>query len=79
MFEGRIDFSGQKLADQLYQSVLVISAVVAFIAGYLSQSHIIMLEVFGAGILLTLLLVVPPWPMYNKNPLNWLPAVKKAK
>lgn len=26
------------------------------------------------GTALTFLLVVPPWPFYNKNPVKWLPA-----
>jgi len=27
-----------------------------------------------AGTALTFLVVVPPWPFYNKNPEDWLPS-----
>lgn len=27
-----------------------------------------------AGTALTMLMVVPPWPMYNESPEKWLPA-----
>jgi signal peptidase complex subunit 1 len=25
------------------------------------------------GTLLTFLIIIPPWPFYNKNPVKWLP------
>jgi signal peptidase complex subunit 1 len=27
-----------------------------------------------AGAVLTMLVVVPPWPFYNRDPVQWLPA-----
>lgn len=46
---------------------------IAFLVGYLQQD--IKLAVFIAlgGTALTFLIVVPPWPFFNKNPVNWLP------
>lgn len=46
---------------------------VAFVVGYFLQD--IKLAVFIAlgGTALTFVVVVPPWPFYNKHPLNWLP------
>lgn len=32
-----------------------------------------MLQLFAAGVGLSLLLVVPPWPFLNRHPLTWLP------
>jgi signal peptidase complex subunit 1 len=31
-----------------------------------------------AGTALTFLVVVPPWPFYNKNPEDWLPPHNSA-
>lgn len=47
--------------------------IISFLVGYLQQD--IKLAVFVAlgGTALTFLIVVPPWPFYNKNPVNWLP------
>lgn len=46
---------------------------VAFAVGYFLQD--IKLAVFIAlgGTALTFLIVIPPWPFYNKNPVKWLP------
>lgn len=47
--------------------------VISFIVGYFLQD--IKLAVFVAlgGTALTFLVVVPPWPFFNKNPVKWLP------
>lgn len=46
---------------------------IAFVVGYFLQD--IKLAVFIAlgGTALTFLIVIPPWPFYNKNPVKWLP------
>jgi signal peptidase complex subunit 1 len=31
-----------------------------------------------AGLVVTLLAVVPPWPFYNRDPVQWLPASRGA-
>ena len=36
------------------------------------RSFAVMMKVFGAGVALSLLLVVPPWPYLNRHPLKWL-------
>ncbi len=40
-----------------------------------------MMKIFGAGVALSFLLVVPPWPFLNCHPLPWLekPAADAAK
>ncbi|CAL00552.1 uncharacterized protein An17g02095 [Aspergillus niger] len=45
---------------------------VAFIVGYIFQDIHLTLWVGLAGTLITGLAVIPPWPMYNKNPEKWL-------
>ncbi|KAJ1972308.1 hypothetical protein H4R35_004748 [Dimargaris xerosporica] len=72
LIEGSIDFQGQVLAEQITQGGIVLSAILAFIAGYVLQSFEILLLSFGGGIVLTLFLVLPPWPVYNRHPVQWL-------
>ncbi|XP_027163414.1 uncharacterized protein LOC113783621 isoform X2 [Coffea eugenioides] len=67
-----MDWQGQKLAEQLMQIMLVSSAVVAFISGYVLGSFQIMLLIYAAGVLLTSLITVPNWPFLNHHPLKWL-------
>ncbi|KAL9550103.1 hypothetical protein MBANPS3_004890 [Mucor bainieri] len=68
ILECTIDFEGQKLAEQLTHYLLVAS----FIVGYSMQSMQMLLIVFAAGLALTALAVIPPWPMYNKHPQPFL-------
>ena len=47
--------------------------IVAYIAGYLTQNIVYTLWITLAGTALTFVVVVPPWPMFRKNPVAWLP------
>ncbi|GAB1743169.1 hypothetical protein NU219Hw_g9025t1 [Hortaea werneckii] len=73
VWEGEIDFEGQKLAELLTYVILSISGVVAFLAGYFTQNIYNTLYTGLGGTALTFLLVVPPWPFYNQHPQPWLP------
>ncbi|KAJ2906204.1 microsomal signal peptidase 12kDa subunit [Zalerion maritima] len=71
--EGQIDFEGQKLAEQLGTISLIISGFLSFIIGYIQQDIKLALWTGLGGTAATFLLVVPPWPFFNKNPVKWLP------
>ncbi|KAI0263594.1 microsomal signal peptidase subunit [Gloeopeniophorella convolvens] len=73
-FEGKIDFEGQKLVEQITHYALSVLGVVAFFAGLATQSLSVTWGIFGAGVLVLLVAVVPPWPMFNRHPVKWLPA-----
>ncbi|KAJ1659574.1 hypothetical protein IWQ61_001371 [Dispira simplex] len=72
ILEGTIDFRGQVMAETITQVGIISSAILAFAVGYTLQSFEILLLVFGGGVVLTLLAVLPPWPMYNRHPVQWL-------
>ncbi|KAH8725236.1 microsomal signal peptidase 12 kDa subunit-domain-containing protein [Phaeosphaeriaceae sp. PMI808] len=76
--EGQIDFEGQRLAEMLTTVLLGAAGIIAFFVGYFTQDIRLSLYVGLAGTALTFLLVVPPWPFYNKNPEDWLPARSAA-
>ncbi|KAL3830494.1 hypothetical protein ACJIZ3_019296 [Penstemon smallii] len=67
-----MDWQGQKLAEQLMQLMLVLSAAVGFITGYVLGSFQTMLLIYAAGVVLTSLITIPNWPCFNRHPLNWL-------
>lgn len=48
--------------------------ILAFILGLVQQNVYITLWVGLGGTALAFLMVVPPWPIYNENPENWLPS-----
>lgn len=47
---------------------------IAFIVGYIMQDIKLALYIGLGGTLLTFIAVVPPWPIFNQNPVGWLPA-----
>ncbi|KAL8908435.1 MAG: hypothetical protein Q9171_005454 [Xanthocarpia ochracea] len=74
LFEGQIDFEGQKLTELFSTFILAVTGLLAFILGF-SQGNIWTTLWIGlGGTALTFLLVVPPYPIYNENPENWLRA-----
>jgi len=46
---------------------------ISFIVGYLLQDIKLALYLGLGGTALTFLLVVPPWPFFNRHPVKWLP------
>ncbi|KAJ5608516.1 hypothetical protein N7537_005135 [Penicillium hordei] len=70
--EGQIDFHGQRLAELLSTILLVISGVTSFVVGYIYKDIHLTLWTGLAGTLFTAFVVVPPWPVYNRNPEKWL-------
>ncbi|KAK4978468.1 hypothetical protein LTR66_005856 [Elasticomyces elasticus] len=49
-------------------------AATAFLVGYITSNVYWTLYVGLGGTVITFLIVVPPWPIYNENPVQWLPA-----
>ncbi|KAK2785028.1 hypothetical protein FQN52_008750 [Onygenales sp. PD_12] len=70
--EAQIDFHGQHIAEILCTVLISVSAIIAFLAGYINQDVHLTLWIGLAGTLLTVLVVVPPWPVYNRHPEPWL-------
>ncbi|VUC26480.1 unnamed protein product [Clonostachys rosea] len=78
LVDGVIDFDGQRRAEVFATLLLAVSGLLAFNVGYTKQDILLALYIGGAGTLLTFLVVVPPWPFYNRNPVKWLPAGSRA-
>ncbi|GAB1320584.1 hypothetical protein MFIFM68171_10794 [Madurella fahalii] len=73
VFEGQIDFEGQKLAEFLVNVALTLVGTIAFVVGYILQDIKLAVYVALGGTALVFVLVVPPWPFFNRNPVKWLP------
>ncbi|KAF9694976.1 hypothetical protein EKO04_007103 [Ascochyta lentis] len=71
--EGQIDFEGQRLAEMLTTVLPGAAGIIAFLVGFAQQDIKLALYIGLAGTALTFLVVVPPWPFYNKHPEDWLP------
>ncbi|VDM19690.1 unnamed protein product [Hydatigera taeniaeformis] len=62
-----IDFEGQKLAERIMNAILPFCCIVGFILGYFLEQLSISVGVVLAG----LMILLPPWPIYRRHPLNW--------
>merc|ERR1719215_143220 len=87
--EGSIDFVGQKQSYDFQFYVIWTAGIVGWLHGFVVSSFkITFYWIFGATVLCTIL-CLPSWPIWNKNPVEWLepeeeeeeekPEPKKAK
>ncbi|KAJ8597171.1 microsomal signal peptidase 12 kDa subunit, partial [Rhizopogon salebrosus TDB-379] len=74
LLEGRIDFKGQKRADDIVRVVLITSTFLSFVIGFTLSSLWITFSTFVLCTVALSLVVLPPWPMFNQHPAKWLPA-----
>ena len=71
--EGEIDFEGQRRSEMVATIMLSVSGLLSLNIGYVRQDIILAMYIGLAGTALTFLVVVPPWPIWNRNPVKWLP------
>ena len=74
-----MDFEGQLLAEKLYRIILVIFTIIAIIVSYITQRLCHGVYILCFGLVLSLLLCLPSWPMYNRHQLKWLKYVPQDK
>ncbi|KAJ3024314.1 UNVERIFIED_CONTAM: hypothetical protein HDU68_008247 [Siphonaria sp. JEL0065] len=72
------DFRGQILVERIFQVSLTVFGIVSFFAGYFSESLKLLVGINVVGLLLTMIIAVPPWPMYRIHPVKWQAARKKS-
>ncbi|CAF0936188.1 unnamed protein product [Didymodactylos carnosus] len=70
-FETHMDFIGQKMAERLFQVIIVAFGIVGFISGYILQQYSITIYIVLTGLAVSALLTLPPWPMYRNHPVQW--------
>ena len=74
-----MDFEGQILAAKLYRIILVAFTIIAMIVSYITQKLCHGVYILCFGLVVTLILCLPSWPMYNRHQLKWLKYVEKEK
>ncbi|XP_018541368.1 signal peptidase complex subunit 1 [Lates calcarifer] len=73
-----MDYKGQKLAEQIFQGIILISAVIGFVYGLIIEQFGWTVYIVLAGFAISCVLTLPPWPMYRKNPLSWQPVLPET-
>jgi len=70
-----MDFEGQRKAERIFQVIVVAHAIVGFAVGYAFQQFSWTVFTILFGFILSCAIVLPPWPYFRRNPLNWQKAV----
>ncbi|KAI0922431.1 hypothetical protein AcV7_005967 [Taiwanofungus camphoratus] len=78
LLDGKIDFEGQKDVERIARATLIASTILSFLVGFALQSLRVTFGLVSLSTIALFLIVVPPWPMYNRHPVQWLP-VKEHK
>jgi signal peptidase complex subunit 1 len=68
-----MDFYGQRVAEYLYQALIIVAGVVGFAYGYWQQRFLYTFYFIFAAFVVSMLLVVPDWPFWNRHPAPWQP------
>ncbi|KAF9530808.1 microsomal signal peptidase 12 kDa subunit-domain-containing protein [Crepidotus variabilis] len=76
--EGRIDFAGQVMVDNISRVALIVSTFIAFCIGFGLQDIRATFAFMAVAIVGLAAVVLPPWPMLNQNPVKWLPVKHKG-
>ncbi|CAG9318337.1 SPCS1 [Blepharisma stoltei] len=75
---GEIDYVGQKKAEYLYKVIILVSCLIGFAISCITKQFMYTGYAAMISTIVSLILVVPPWPWYKKNPLTWSSKPKKS-
>ena len=67
-----MDFKGQQLSEQIFYYIVIAFGIVGWIHGYIKQSIYFTVIWWFIGVLISIVLSVPDWPYFNRNPVKWL-------
>jgi signal peptidase complex subunit 1 len=51
---------------------------IALIVGYILQDITLALYIGLGGTALAFIVIVPPWPFYNRHPVKWVPVARSG-
>jgi signal peptidase complex subunit 1 len=70
-----MDYQGQKLSENLFYYIIILFGSVGWIYGYILQDFTYVFYSWSVGVAISMVLCVPDWPIYNKNPIKWLECI----
>ncbi|CAB9501031.1 Microsomal signal peptidase 12 kDa subunit (SPC12) [Seminavis robusta] len=70
-----MDYKGQQLAELLFYWIIIAFGAVGWVIGYMHQDFFIVFKFWLVGVSISVVLCVPDWPFYNRNPIEWLDSV----
>ena len=70
-----VDFRGQKVVEDASCYIMFTFAAVAWVVGYVQQNFMFTIYGWGIGTLVTAIVCLPDWPVFNQHPVSWLPSL----
>ena len=70
-----MDYKGQLLAENLYFYICCAISAVAWIVGWFFNDFQVTVYGWAGSMALVVLISIPDWPMYNRDPVEWLEEV----
>mmetsp|Transcript_15843 Transcript_15843/g.23545 ORF Transcript_15843/g.23545 Transcript_15843/m.23545 type:complete len:94 (+) Transcript_15843:86-367(+) len=67
-----MDYKGQQLAENIYYILILLFGAVSWIIGYVMENFMYPVYGVGAATAISILICVPDWPIFNRNPVKWL-------
>lgn len=67
-----IDFKGQEKAEDIVHKSNYLIIPISLIIGWLTQDLFSTVISFLVQFAIVSLIVLPNWPLYNKNPVSWI-------
>ncbi|CAH8438363.1 unnamed protein product [Dicrocoelium dendriticum] len=66
-----MDYKGQRKAEWCLYIIIAIFFLIGFPLGYCKEMLSISIYTVLIGTVVAAVVVLPPWPCYRRNPLNW--------
>ncbi|CAM9377550.1 unnamed protein product, partial [Ascophyllum nodosum] len=66
------DYKGQLLAETLYFYIIILFGAVGWVVGFVMGDFTYTVMGWAAGVVVSIILVVPDWPTFNEHPTKWL-------
>ncbi|GMH84121.1 hypothetical protein TL16_g09823, partial [Triparma laevis f. inornata] len=67
-----MDFKGMALSELLFYYICIVSGAIGWIYGFVHQSFLQTFYIWACGLGVSVVLCVPDWPFFNRNPVKWL-------
>mmetsp|Transcript_7475 Transcript_7475/g.9272 ORF Transcript_7475/g.9272 Transcript_7475/m.9272 type:complete len:85 (-) Transcript_7475:3632-3886(-) len=67
-----IDFKGQEKTEDIVHKSNYLIIPISLIVGWFTQDLFLTVVTFLVQFVIVLLIVLPNWPLYNRNPVSWI-------
>ena len=67
-----------ELSEYIYYVLTILFGAIAWVVGFVHEDFSLTVYGWSIGLGLSLILCIPDWPFFNRNPVQWLEKIKGA-